>query len=118
MGCLHSTSIGKVILAFSKQPSDLIDRLRLHQLTTRTIISKEALLQEIREIKLSGYSISNRENEEYTYSIAAPIFDYHGTVSSAIGMVKLYKEDYQPETDIKKVVEAAREISRLLGYQT
>lgn len=118
VGYLHSTSIGKVILAFSKQPFDLIDRLRLHQLTARTITSKEALLQEIGEIKRRGYSISNRENEEYTYSISAPIFDYHGTVSSAIGMVKLYKEDYQPETDIKKVVEAAKEISRLLGYQT
>ena len=114
---LHSTSIGKAILAFSKHQLELIDQLNLYPMTKRTITSKNTLTQELLIIKERGYAIGNRENEEYTYAIAAPIFDYHGVVSSAIGVVNLYKEEYQAEEDIKKVVEAAKEISRLLGYQ-
>ena len=114
---LHSTSIGKAILAFSKHQLELIDKLDLYPMTKRTITSKKALTQELLIIKERGYAIGNRENEEYTYAIAAPIFDYHGVVSSAIGVVNLYKEEYQAEEDIKKVVEAAKEISRLLGYR-
>lgn len=114
---LHSTSIGKAILAFSKHQLELIDQLDLYPMTKRTITSKKALTQELLIIKERGYAIANRENEEYTYAIAAPIFDYHGVVSSAIGVVHLYKEEYQAEEDIKKVVEAAKEISSLLGYR-
>ena len=114
---LHSTSIGKAILAFSKHQLELIDKLDLYPMTKRTITSKNTLTQELLIIKERGYAIANRENEEYTYAIAAPIFDYHGVVSSAIGVVNLYKEEYQAEEDIKKVVEAAKEISRLLGYR-
>ena len=114
---LHSTSIGKAILAFSKHQLELIDKLDLYPMTKRTITSKNTLTQELLIIKERGYAIANRENEEYTYAIAAPIFDYHGVVSSAIGVVHLYKEEYQAEEDIKKVVEAAKEISRLLGYR-
>ena len=114
---LHSTSIGKAILAFSKHQLELIDKLDLYPMTKRTITSKNTLTQELLIITERGYAIANRENEEYTYAIAAPIFDYHGVVSSAIGVVNLYKEEYQAEEDIKKVVEAAKEISRLLGYR-
>lgn len=114
---LHSTSIGKAILAFSKHQLELIDKLDLYPMTKRTITSKNTLTQELLIIKERGYAIANRENEEYTYAIAAPIFDYHGVVSSAIGVVNLYKEEYQAEEDIKKVVEAAKEISSLLGYR-
>ena len=91
---LHSTSIGKAILAFSKHQLELIDKLDLYPMTKRTITSKNTLTQELLIIKERGYAIANRENEEYTYAIAAPIFDYHGVVSSAIGVVNLYKEEY------------------------
>ena len=75
---LHSTSIGKAILAFSKHQLELIDKLDLYPMTKRTITSKNTLTQELLIIKERGYAIANRENEEYTYAIAAPIFDYHG----------------------------------------
>ena len=114
---LHSTSIGKAILAFSKHQLELIDKLDLYPMTKRTITSKNTLTQELLIIKERGYAIANRENEEYTYAIAAPIFDYHGVVSSAIGVVNLYKRNIKPKRILKKVVEAAKEISRLLGYR-
>lgn len=114
---LHSTSIGKAILAYSKHKVELMKQLSLYPITSRTLTSQEELSQGLSSIKQQGYAISDRENEEYTYAIAAPIFDYHGVVSSAIGIVHLYQEGYQPENDIKKVVEAAKEISKLLGYR-
>ncbi len=114
---LHSTSIGKAILAYSKNKVELMEQLNLYPITSRTLTSQEELSQVLSLIRHQGYAIADRENESYTYAIAAPIFDYHGVVSSAIGVVHLYQEEYQPENDIKKVVEAAKEISRLLGYR-
>ena len=67
-------------------------------------------------IKSQGYATCNRENEEHTVAIAAPIFDYNGIVSSAIGGVGLYMEGYQYERDIRLIKETAYKISRSLGY--
>ena len=44
---LHSTSIGKAILAFSKHQLELIDKLDLYPMTKRTITSKNTLTQEL-----------------------------------------------------------------------
>lgn len=117
MAYLHSTSIGKAILAFSKNQKEKIQQLNLYPITSCTITCDSQLLEELQLIKTRGYAIANRENEEYTFAIAAPIFDYHGVVSSAIGVVNLYKEGYDPDEDIQKVVKAAAEISKLLGYK-
>lgn len=114
---LHSTAIGKAILAFSPYQEELIAKLQLHALTEKTITSKIMLKSELQQIKQMGYAISSRENEEHTMSIAAPIFDYNGVVSSAIGIVGLYKEGYDVKKDVRVVKEAAYQISRLLGYQ-
>lgn len=115
-GYLHSTAIGKAILAFSPNQEDLLSKLDLVALTPRTITTKVALKNELMSIKAQGYSMCDRENEEHTAAIAAPIFDYNGIVSSAIGAVGLYKDDYHYERDIMLIKEAAYKISRSLGY--
>lgn len=115
-GYLHSTAIGKAILAFSNNQEDLLGKLELVPLTARTITTKVALKNELMAIKSQGYATCNRENEEHTVAIAAPIFDYNGIVSSAIGGVGLYMEGYQYERDIRLIKETAYKISRSLGY--
>ena len=115
-GYLHSTAIGKAILAFSNNQEDLLGKLELVALTSRTITTKVALKNELMNIKTQGYAFGNRENEEHTIAMAAPIFDYNGVVSSAIGGVGLYMENYDCKRDIKLIKEAAYKISRSLGY--
>ena len=114
---LHTTSIGKSILAFSHKQDRLMEKIDFCAQTSQSITSKVDLLEEVEKIKEQGYAISNRENEDYTFSIGAPIFDHRGYVTAAIGTLGLYQESYDPTVDIALVKEAAAEISRLQGYK-
>ena len=113
---VHTTSIGKSILAFSHKQEKLLQQVNLLAQTDKSITSKKDLIEEINKIKKQGYAISNRENEDYTFSIGAPIFDCRGYVTAAIGTLGLYQESYNPEADIKLVKEAAAKISKMQGW--
>jgi len=114
---LHTTSIGKAILAFSHKQDRLMEKIELCAQTNKSITSKEDLVQAMEKIKAQGYATSNRENEDYTFSIGAPIFDHRGYVTAAIGTLGLYQESYDPTHDIALVKQAAAQISRLQGYK-
>ena len=114
---LHTTSIGKSILAFSHKQERLMEKIDFSAQTNQSITTKSDLLKEVAKIKEQGYATSNRENEDYTFSIGAPIFDHRGYVTAAIGTLGLYQESYDPAVDIALVKEAAAEISRLQGYK-
>lgn len=114
---VHTTSIGKSILAFSHKQDRLLTKIDFCAQTDMSITSKDDLLREVEKIKEQGYAISNRENEAYTFSIGAPIFDHRGYVTAAIGTLGLYEESYDPMHDIALVKKAASEISRLQGYK-
>ena len=114
---LHTTSIGKSILAFSHKQDRLMEKIDLCPQTNNSITSKEDLVQAIEKIKDQGYATSNRENEDYTFSIGAPIFDHRGYVTAAIGTLGLYQESYDPTHDVALVKQAAAQISRLQGYK-
>jgi len=114
---LHTTSLGKSILAFSHKQERLLEKLDLYPRTDQSIVSLNDLMQAITEIRGQGYAISNRENEEYTFSISAPIFDHRGYVTSAIATLGLYQEAYDPARDIALIKSAASQISKLQGYK-
>ena len=114
---LHTTSIGKSILAFSHKQDRLMEKIDFCAQTNKSITSKEDLVQEIEKIRAQGYATSNRENEDYTFSIGAPIFDHRGYVTAAIGTLGLYQESYDPTHDIAFVKQAAAQISKLQGYK-
>lgn len=114
---LHTTSIGKAILAFSHKQERLIEKNVFHVQTNKSITSKVDLMQEVEKIKQQGYAISNRENEDYTFSIGVPIFDHRGYVTAAIGTLGLYQKSYDPTHDIALVKQAALQISKLQGYK-
>jgi DNA-binding IclR family transcriptional regulator len=114
---VHTTSIGKSILAFSHKQDRLLMQMDFSAQTDMSVTSKDELLREVEKIKERGYAISNRENETYTFSIGAPIFDHRGYVTAAIGTLGLYEESYDPTRDIALVKAAADRISRLQGYK-
>lgn len=114
---LHTTSIGKSILAFSHKQDRLLEQINFSAQTDKSITSKADLLRAVEKIKEQGYAISNRENESHTFSIGAPIFDHRGYVTAAIGTLGLYEASYDPGKDIALVKDAADRISRLQGYK-
>lgn len=116
---LHSTGIGKAILAFSGE-AELAEVIAagLERRTANTILDSEELRIEMQRIRVRGHSTDVEENEEGVRCVAAPIFDHRLSVVAAIsiaGPVFRFTESRMAELG-SQVVTAAQEISRRLGY--
>jgi DNA-binding IclR family transcriptional regulator len=119
-GPLHCTSLGKTLLAF--QPEDeqtrIIQKIRMTPFTSRTITSKQKLLEELRMVKRQGYALDRREIEEDVECIGAPILNYLGNVIAALSISGPQKKIGTPKEKqfIYNVVKAAALISSKMGY--
>ena len=75
--CLHNTALGKAYL--SSLPDDLIaekiDTLVLVAKTEKTIVDKDALVEELKKTKARQYAISEEEYLPGLIAIGAPLFD-------------------------------------------
>ena len=117
----HSTSEGKVLLAF-RPPEALAAVLEvgLAARTAKTITKLQALREELRSVRGRGYAIDDEETEVGLRSVAAPIRDHRGEVVAAISIAgptqrvsKKVLQSYLPD-----VCAAATAISQRLGYQS
>ena len=119
---LHSSAIGKAILAFLPlaEQSDLIRRLPMTQLTEHTITSRRALKAELARVGRQGYATNAEEQVLGIHGIAAPIFGVEGTViASVCTTIPSYR--YDPSklgAHAQAVMEAAARISLRMGYGT
>lgn len=116
---LHCTSSGKILLAFNYEK--LFDDVTMNGLeayTKQTITDPDKLRNELATIRKQGYAISNEELYQGVAAIAAPIRNYTGEVVAAINIIGPIQRinRHSIPTHIKKVVEAANEISERLGY--
>ncbi|MBE9544787.1 MAG: IclR family transcriptional regulator, partial [Proteobacteria bacterium] len=75
--CLHNTALGKAYL--SSLPDDLIfekiDTMVLVAKTEKTIVDKDALVEELKKTKKRQYSMSEEEYLPGLIAIGAPLFD-------------------------------------------
>src|SRR5207253_2281171 len=84
---VHSTALGKAMLAFSS--AETIQRRLQRPLPRRTAhtISDPALLaQELARVRACGFTEDRAENELGARCVAAPIFDHDGGVLGAISV--------------------------------
>ena len=74
---MHSTSLGKAILAYLPRDrvEEIFDRHGLPQRTENTITEREALFHELEEVRERGYAVDNEENVLGLRCIAAPVMD-------------------------------------------
>lgn len=119
---LHSTAIGKVLLAWRNQ--DEVDEILKHVEFTRstkhTIESAAALLPVLEKARALGYAEDNEEQEEGLRCIAAPIFDRFGVVVAGLSMsfpVIRFSEARKAEY-VEMLHNAARNVSDQLGYHS
>lgn len=85
----HCSAMGKAILAFLplEQCKDLIARISpLKAHTSGTITDPEALFHELRRVRQRGYAIDDREADEGTRCVAAPVFSNTGHVAAAMSI--------------------------------
>jgi IclR family transcriptional regulator, KDG regulon repressor len=115
---IHSTSIGKAILAYL--PPDRLERLLDRQLirrTAKTITDPDRLRQELADIRKTGISRDCGENEEGASCFGAPVFDQQGDVIAAISVSGPDSRiNGEKADDVARAVrKAARTITHRLG---
>lgn len=110
---LHTTAVGKVILAFSEP--DLLSSIlqhRLHRATRYTITSREKLSEEIKRTRESHVGYSIQEMVLGRCGVAAPILGINDVLVAVLTIVA------RPSTDLARLAPAVRaagtEVSRQL----
>lgn len=117
---LYAGACARVILSFlpDQEIETYLNQVELEKIATGTITTKEGLLKTINDTRVKGYTISHSELEDYTSAIAAPIFDFKGEVIGGLSIAGI-EANYQNDNIAfyaNKVMNAADEISRKLGY--
>lgn len=115
---LYATSASRVILAFS--PEGVKEQIMIEPLaafTEHSMKSVKELRERISRIEDQGYEISSNMRNVGVTGIAAPIYDSEGQVNASISLVgPSDRIDQHKEDWIQEVLQAAADISNLVGY--
>lgn len=116
----YCTGVGKALLA--NQP---LESLELHlpdtleKMAPNTVTDKAILKSDLEKIRSRGYAIDDEEYIPGLFCVAAPIFDRNGQAKYAISTsgpsVRMNPD--KVEQAVALVREAAKEISKRLGYR-
>ena len=116
---VHSTAVGKVLLAF--QPGEEIARIVARGLpagTPNTIVDVKALQRELELVRTRGYALDDEESELGLRSIAAPIRNDSGNVIAAISIAgPVHRMTRKTLLGwVRELVAAAGAVSQRLGW--
>ncbi len=118
---LHSTSLGKALLAW--RPDDEIRqrlaRLVLTKIAPRTILDREVFYADLVASRVRGYAEEIEESEAGVRCMAAPIFDHLGRTIAAMSIAfPLFRFDEAKKADTVALLKrVSREASEALGYR-
>lgn len=113
---LHSTALGKAILAYLSESrvTAIIERRGLPRFTENTITDRDRLWDELETIREQGYALDDRERTEEVVCVAAPVLttdeDVLGAVSVA-GPASRMKTDHS----IEDLAELVRKTGNVIG---
>ncbi len=119
---IHSTSIGKTLLAHlpEKEQDRILKSTNFIKFTNHTIIDQKLIRKHLKHVLERGYSTDQGETHEDLNCIAAPIRNGSGEVIAAINLM-----DEKSRTRAEKLFgfadylkEKAMFISRQLGYRS
>lgn len=82
MAPLHCTALGKVLLAFCRQPLPE----NLERFTNATLVNHESLRKQLATVLEKGFAVDDEEFDLGVRCIAAPVFDYRDKVIGSIGI--------------------------------
>jgi IclR family acetate operon transcriptional repressor len=117
---LHSTSLGKAILAFTPaaKRASLIDAaLPLARLTPNTIVELPGLLADLAAARERGYAIDNQENEIGAICVGAPILNGEGEAIAGVSVSGPASRLDAARIDLisARLIAACADISRRMG---
>lgn len=85
---LHASGIGKALLAFGRPEAAraLLAGTGLQRFTDKTLITAEALAEDMARIRTRGFSFDDEERTRGMRCIAAPVFDLTGEAVAGISV--------------------------------
>jgi len=116
---MYCTGVGKSILAFlpDAEIRAIWERNPPVRFTPKTIVSLDAMMEEIARIRAVGYAIDEEEHEIGVRCIAAPILDFSGTPVAAISIsapvTRMTEEKLREYAGL--LLDSARNIRRYFG---
>lgn len=118
----YCTGLGKILLAYDNPNSvkEYFSKNKLHRFTKKTICEIDKLMQHLSQIRKQGYAYDFGEHEAEVRCIAAPVFDISGKVVAAVSVSgpASRMDPIENQYEIReKVLNAAKQISKRLGYK-
>ena len=98
LGALHTTSVGKALVAFAEDEDRerLLEELPLEPLTALSITDRDAFRAEIEKVRRQGYAVMDEENEMGMRAVAVPVFNSQGiafaSLATAVPVFRLSME--------------------------
>ena len=117
---LYATGVGKLFLSRMNEAEleAYLHRVALKPYTRFTLIDKDRMGAELKQIRNVGFAVDNEEMEEGVRCVAALIFDYNGRPAASVsisGAAMRVTPDRIP--DLGELVKSCtRSISRELGF--
>ncbi len=117
---MHCTGVGKAMLAHL--PESYVDQylsFPLKRLTEKTITTRQALDEELSEVRRTGIAMDREEIEDGLSCIAAPVLQRDGDPALAISLSFPYGRirEVDVEEVKRELLARTRELSSRLGYR-
>lgn len=117
---IYTTAAGKAILANQSQEKikEYLDRVELKPFTENTIVSREALQQELEKIAAQGYAVDNEEYEANIKCVGVPIKNIAGRVVGGLSVsgMNARMTDEKIAEIVRDLKEYSGEITHRIGY--
>jgi IclR family transcriptional regulator, KDG regulon repressor len=118
---LHSTALGKIILANLKTQDvqKILSDYKFTQVTPNTIIGYDDFIRELDHVRKLGFALDNEENEIGGRCLAAPVLNNEEVAVAAISIsfpTQRLPLEKIPEYG-EKIKTAALEISKRIGFR-
>jgi DNA-binding IclR family transcriptional regulator len=118
LGALHTTAVGKALVAFAEdsERERLLAELALEPLTGHSITDRAAFRSEIEQVRRQGYAVMDEENEAGMRAVAVPVLNSQGhafaSLATAVPVFRLSLEDLTAYVPLLQ--DAAAELSARL----
>ncbi len=119
---LHSSAVGKVLLAYLENADQekILAQLDFRRFTPNTIGNIQDLRAHLQRVRRTGYATDVEENEPHIRCIAAPVWDHTGVVCASLSITGPAVRMSMPRLRqlVPVVQETGLRISRELGYES
>lgn len=121
LGALHTTAVGKALVAFAEEATctRLVNELELEPLTGFSITDRDAFRAEIELVRNRGYATMDEENELGMRAVAVPILNAQGHAFASLATaVPVFRMSMEALVALVPLLQsAAAELSARLPQQ-